>query len=397
MISSIGHRKRKPLWFPLLIGLSLFAAVLSGQPQIARIDSVFCWDANDSLYVSIPYLSMGVKDTESESLYLPLERQVAKNDFVFLKFGAQDLHFEILCFNLPDSVRRDLDYRVMHYYVANGIMYVEADRSYEFDLKSRSLIRYTSAQIPELLFKSLDYEIRGLYRKFHPLDYPVYSLISIKSAENDNVKCIYPPEHDIELTRFLPCNLLKANRSYIIRASVSRPVVYLYSHDLELLDSLTFLPSQEWKDAEGIFSEKERRKMKRKKYSVFDFYMDAFERGIYKAQNIQFTDSNRFCLAHSSAFPKYGFATFMVDERKKIELLECRPDAIPRDSLWTLNTSAPQNIYANGIFCGGRFYLWQSGECHADELQDQANKANPASSCSFQSQGIRLLQCTVPY
>lgn len=364
---------------------------------MARIDSVYCVSANDSLYAPIFNLNRGIKDSNSENLYLPLERHVAKNDFVFLKFSVHDDQFEYIIYALPDSVQRDFDYRVEHFCTANGVMYIESDRRYEFDLTNRAFLGYSSAQTPKVLYKSLDYEIRGVYKEYHPLDYPVHSLISCNKAEDGGIKYIYPPKHDIGLTRFLPCNLLRANESYVIRASVSRPTIYLYNHDLELLDSLSFLPTGEWKDVEKIFSERELRKMKRKKFSVFDYYMEAFDRGIYKAQNIDFTEPNRFYLAYRAPWPEFGVVTFMVDELNRIRLCERGPTVFPRVQNQNLQSSAPINIYESGIFCAGKFYLWEAGECETVVFQDQNNQPVQTPSCAYQPLGIRLLECTVPH
>jgi hypothetical protein len=392
------YKSRKSKRLPIFILILVFLGVkLSGQSSITRIDSVYCVSANDSLHAPISYLNRGVRDNSTERLYLPLERQLAKNDFVFLKFDTRDQSFEYVILTLPDSVQRDFSYSVSHCFANNGVMHVVADKSYEFDLATHSLIRQSDAEVPELLYKSENIEIRGLYREVHPLDYPVHSVISSKNEQDQSTKSIYPPIHEVGLTRFRPCNLLRVNERYVIRASVSRPVVYLYNQDLELLDSLCFLTSGEWKDVEGVFSEKERRKMKRAGFSVFDYYSEAFQRGVYKAQNIAFTESNHFYLAFSSPFPEYGMAAFLVDEFNKIKLLEMRPIAITTGVNSDPSVSVPRNIYANGIFCSGKFYLWTAGDCDAEESQDRNNQPVQTPSCAYQPPGIRLLECRVPY
>lgn len=392
------HFKNRRSWrLPVFFVLIFFSATVSGQSSTSRIDSVYCMSANDSLFVTIFNLGRGFKDSNCENLYLALERHVAKNDFVFLKFNVHDDQFEYKVYVLPDSVQRDLDYSVYHCYAAHGVMYIESDRNYEFDLASCAFLGYESAHDQELLYTSLDYKIRGLYYNYHPLDHPFQSVISCTRAEDGGIKNIYPPKHEIELTHFRPCNLLRANERYVIRSSVSRPVVYLYNHELELLDSLSFLPAGEWKDAESIFSKKETRVMNRKKFSVFDYYMKAFDRGIYKAQNIDFTGPDRFYLAYRSPWPEFGVVTFMVDELNRIRLCEQGPTVIPRVQNQDLQSSAPINIYESGIFCAGKFYLWEAGGCETEVFQDENNQPVQTPSCAYQPPGIRLLECTVPH
>ena len=127
----------------------------------------------------------------------------------------------------------------------------------------------------------------------------------------------FEPDH-FELTRFNPNNLIAASAFHLARLSVSKPIIYLYNHDFELVDSLQYA-SENWVDIETGFDADELEKLKGEKRDFFGYYFELFERGLSKNTNVQFLNDSTLVVGYIAGTCKHYYQVIFLDKTGRFD------------------------------------------------------------------------------
>jgi hypothetical protein len=374
--------------------LSLMSFHLKAQLSEFVPQGFYQIEPNHQFHVPLFHLSGGKIHHHSSCIFLPAESAQDSIDFLFLRFCPENKDIELLPFILPgdEKIKRDKAYSIRNFHFDAEHIFINADRVYSFILNTGVFVSVGRGIDTEVLYKCSEYEIHNLYRDGHPLDVPVKSMIMRKNIPSRESKTILPPSHDVRLTRFRPSKLTAANEEYIVRASVSQPVLYLYNHDLTLLDSIRFMPDNQWKNITDVFDKKELKVMRRKKTGMFDFVMEAFNRGIYKSQNVLFTGDRQFFLSAYQSYPNQSVFIFSITSDEKLDLILSSSVCEIGEKSPSQSGYCPQELFSKGIYLKGHLYLWQLGDEVPPWDKPNAIVNTPGEACPVIPTGIQLLE-----
>lgn len=161
-------------------------------------------------------------------------------------------------------------------------------------------------------FFSSDYDI-GSYYYNEAYTSDKTGLCVLRNQEE--VMAIHPPMDFIEFTHFTPCNMVDVNSDFVLWLSVSKPMVYAYNHQLELLDSLCFDPV-DWVDIDVV--KNEQKYVDLRKVGIFEFGSTVLQDTASKNLAIQFVNDSTFMVSSMYSTLQTNEVIFTINKLGKI-------------------------------------------------------------------------------
>lgn len=171
--------------------------------------------------------------------------------------------------------------------------------------------------------------------------------IHVHKSRKESAKVRFDADH-FELTRFNPNHLFDANERYILRCSVSLPKVFLYDHDLKLLDTLS-LNIPDWNDVSKVINAKLMEDAKAQETDFFSFYFKLFDEGISKNLSIRFIDKDTALIVFLLENKRYQYQLIHIGQNDE---LTSTPQPVELPNAYCLTADTDSHIPKNLCFPG---------------------------------------------
>lgn len=188
-----------------------------------------------------------------------------------------------------------------------------------------------------------------------------HSIASLVKSVYDGYDEVRFDPHHFELTRFEPNRLIDMSKSWIARVSVSKPILYIYDHALNLIDSVSYA-SDQWKDVDVSFSPYELKKISKKKNDFFEYYFALFDLGLSKNTNVHFLSDSLLVLGFLSGNDDHYYEVFEISKEGKVKVVSDvikvgKGQCTEEDVNW-LDQRAyePTQLVSRGVAIGGSLY-----------------------------------------
>ncbi len=177
---------------------------------------------------------------------------------------------------------------------------------------------------------------------------------------------LHYPSHHSQLNSFSPNHLIEMRGKHIVRASVSKPIVYLYDTNLDLDDSLV-LQNMNWKDADDLVTKKKLKQSRKKGQDFFSFYIEMFGEGLCKNSKITFVNDSLLMLSSMLGDSKFCIQFIEIVDNKLRQVSDLlypgKCDCSVNDKLQYLDKEQffPKFLGMNGLVLNKKLYYFRFG------------------------------------
>ncbi len=368
----IEHIKLKRL---IALSLSFFSLCTLAQPEYAfKLDSLCIFEVSD---LGLAMGDLSKIGAGSGKLLWPC-RDKSRQSFI-LEFDCNACDFRRV--DVPKNKCLDRDFTIRGVTGMNSSYFVWSNSGLIFNGDDRTVKCVDDPDITS-----------GLFRQNGHLTFSNYYREEAESARVRLFSKGKPTQveidpHHFELTRFNPNNLMTSSSNHIARVSVSRPILYVYNHDFELLDSVVY-NTENWINIDSNFGHEELQRLKKENDDFFSYYFTLFERGLSKNMNLQFLSDSLLLVGYISGTGNNFYQVISVDESGQIGHIsqsqrvgkgQCFQEGV---EVLDSDNFEPNDLVTNGVAVDGSLYYvvfgspsfpWGETCEFYEELQNQPN------------------------
>ncbi len=178
----------------------------------------------------------------------------------------------------------------------------------------------------------------------------------IALVKNDQMtSVIHPPSDFIQFTHFNPNRLVDCSEENILWLSVSKPMLFLYDHNLLIEDSICF-DSNTWVDVNTVKDLPKYRQLREK--GIFEFGSSILEDTASKNLSVQFVNDTLILVTSNYTTSVIRETLFSVTSGNHLKMISSRTANIDslfsrgkqRENYEVFNQSASGNIQENRLY-----------------------------------------------
>jgi hypothetical protein len=179
-------------------------------------------------------------------------------------------------------------------------------------------------------------------------------MLSVMDFNGKELKKIDLDGGFFEFTHFAPNRLVTFSDRYIFLLNISKPTLFVYDFDLNLVDSLQFCPNRPWSSAESIAATMPQEELHN--MDLFTHGATLLEKGAFKNWSVQLVNDSTLLI--TSSLIKETFLETLVHctPPSELRILANRTTPfIPKDKserlMLELNFQTPLGLAYKNIFC----------------------------------------------